>query len=165
MGPDAPLQPSDFSGGGFSHVFGVPDWQKAATKQYQKLLGTKHKGFYNASKRGIPDVALLGDDYLIVAGVYESARSGTSASTPVFAAMIALLNDIRLHAGKPVLGHLNPVLYSTHLTRAFTDVVDGSSDGCSWGNTFEIGFEALKGWDAATGLGTPDFAKLRALRT
>jgi subtilase family serine protease len=74
---------------------------------------------------------------------------GTSASSPNFAAVIALVNDALLAKGKKPLGFLNPWLYSkAHKT--FTDVTIGSSYGCE-----TDGFPAQKGWDAVTGWGTP----------
>lgn len=153
-----------FSSGGFSNYFPVPDWQKNATAGYIKALNGSHAGYYNASGRGIPDVSLLGDDYLIVSGGFASAHDGTSASTPVFAAMITLLNDLRLRQKKPVLGFLNPALYKATTRSAIKDIKDGSqSVGCADKTSFEPGWEALAGWDAATGLGTPDFQKLRKL--
>ena len=54
-----------------------------------------------------------------------------------------------LAAGKPVLGFLNPMLYSTG-GAAFTDITSGSASGC--GTT---GFPAQAGWDAVSGFGTP----------
>lgn len=72
-----------------------------------------------------------------------------SAATPTAASIIALINDALLAAGKPVLGFLNPWIYSV-ANGSFTDVTNGSSIGC---NT--TGFPAAEGWDAVTGFGTP----------
>ena len=52
---------------------------------------------------------------------------GTSASSPTFASIIALINDKLIAAGKPVLGFLNPFIYST--AHAFTDVTVGRNTG------------------------------------
>lgn len=52
----------------------------------------------------------------------------------VTAAIIALLNDARLRAGKPVLGFLNPWIYSSGY-KGFTDITAGQSDGCNGFNT------------------------------
>ncbi|KAK4497871.1 hypothetical protein PRZ48_010526 [Zasmidium cellare] len=155
---------ASFSSGGLSNYFARPSWQMQNVTEYIKELNGKHKGLYNASGRGIPDVSLLGDDYLSLTGGLPSTHDGTSASTPVFAAMVALINDIRLRNKKPALGLLNPLLYAAKAKSVFRDVQDGSeSIGCADGNFFESGWEALKGWDAATGLGEPDFEKLRGL--
>jgi tripeptidyl-peptidase-1 len=72
-----------------------------------------------------------------------------SASSPTAASVISLVNDALLAAGKPVLGFMNPWLYSVGNT-AFTDITNGSAIGC---NT--TGFPAKEGWDAVTGFGTP----------
>jgi hypothetical protein len=72
-----------------------------------------------------------------------------SAATPTAASVISLVNDALLGAGKPVLGFLNPWLYSVGY-KTFTDITDGSAIGC---NT--TGFPAQAGWDAVTGFGTP----------
>jgi hypothetical protein len=52
----------------------------------------------------------------------------------ITAAIIALLNDARLRAGKPVLGFLNPWIYSSGY-KGFTDITAGQSDGCNGMNT------------------------------
>jgi tripeptidyl-peptidase-1 len=69
--------------------------------------------------------------------------------TPLPAAVISLVNDARLAAGKPVLGFLNPRLYAGVGAAALNDITSGSSAGC---NT--AGFPAAKGWDAVTGFGS-----------
>jgi tripeptidyl-peptidase I len=53
---------------------------------------------------------------------------GTSASSPTFASVIALVNDALLAAGKPVLGFLNPWIYSGAYS-ALTDILEGSAIG------------------------------------
>jgi len=64
------------------------------------------------------------------------------------------LNDLRLQNGKATLGFLNPFLYQN--ADALFDVTAGSSQGCM----FSSGWPAKKGWDAVTGLGTPNYEKL-----
>ena len=155
---------ASYSSGGMSNVFQRASWQDKAVSGYIKALNGKHKGFYNASGRAQPDISLLGDNYLTLTGGNPSTHDGTSASAPVFAAMIALVNDMRLRAKRPALGFLNPLLYSAKASSVFRDVKDGSeTTGCADGDFFETGWEALAGWDAATGLGEPDFTKLAAL--
>jgi len=67
---------------------------------------------------------------------------------------------LRLQAGKPSLGFLNPFLYSL-ANASFTDITSGSSGGCYP----DRGYGATKGWDPVTGLGTPDYEKLAAAVT
>ena len=82
--------------------------------------------------------------------------AGTSASTPVLGAIVAKLNEARLGAGKPPMGFLNPFIYKN--PAAFFDVTTGVNSGIDK----SVGFRAIKGWDAATGVGTPDYQKLEA---
>ncbi|OJD39949.1 tripeptidyl peptidase precursor [Diplodia corticola] len=154
--------PATWSAGGFSDYFARPDWQDTAVAGYVERLNGSHAPYYNAAGRAFPDVSLIGVDYVTTVGGFTSTQKGTSASTPVFAAMVALLNDLRLRAGKPVLGFLNPLLYSDALKDVYRDVADGQGAGCANATWFEPGWEALPGWDATTGLGEPDFAKMRA---
>lgn len=86
-----------------------------------------------------------------------------SASVPTFAAIIALLNDARLREGLPPLGFLNPLLYGKARS-GLNDIVQGSSSGCqNQGITPSPGWRATRGWDPVSGLGTPDFGRLRQL--
>ena len=85
---------------------------------------------------------------------------GTSASAPVFAAMIALVNDARMAAGQKALGFLNPFLYQN--ADVFTDVTKGSDKVGRGGSPLPWGFNCSAGWDPVTGLGVPVFPKLMA---
>lgn len=92
-----------------------------------------------------------------------------SASAPVFAAIISLVNSALLKEGKPPLGFLNPWLYSLK-GRGLTDVVEGRSYGCPgveipWSGQAgayveDAGWDTAEGWDPVTGLGTPLFDEL-----
>lgn len=64
------------------------------------------------------------------------------------------LNDLRLQNGKSTLGFLNPFIYQN--AAAFHDITTGSSEGCDLGE----GWPAKTGWDAVTGVGTPNYASL-----
>ena len=107
------------------------------------------------SGRGYPDVAAQGMRYKVMLRGKETLLDGTSAASPVFASVIALLNDRLAARGKKPLGFLNPFLYSDVGMAALNDVSSGSNPGCG-----TSGFPAKKGWDPVTGLGTPDFEKL-----
>ncbi|TFY58182.1 hypothetical protein EVJ58_g6573 [Rhodofomes roseus] len=144
-----------FSGGGFSNYWAQPSYQSTVVPEYLKYLGTTYTGLYNASGRGFPDVATQAQDFEIVTGGSAEPVSGTSCASPTFAAIISLLNDELIAAGKSPLGFLNPWLYSTAAS-ALTDITSGNNPGC---NT--DGFSATTGWDPVTGLGTPVFSKLK----
>ncbi len=85
--------------------------------------------------------------------------AGTSGATTTFATLIAQLNNIRLANGKSSLGFLNPLLYAN--PQCFRDLKDFSRNTCL--PRSGIGFSAVEGWDAASGLGSPIFSCLAAI--
>jgi len=145
------------SSGGFSNYWPMPDWQKTAVNGY--LSGAaglpKASRGYNVTNRAYPDVAAQAVNYCVPP--FGCGVAGTSCATPATSGIFALLNDVRLQNGKPSLGFLNPFIYQN--AAAFNDITSGSSSGC----TFSEGWPAVKGWDAVTGVGTPNYAKLAAI--
>mmetsp|Transcript_63878 Transcript_63878/g.144158 ORF Transcript_63878/g.144158 Transcript_63878/m.144158 type:complete len:272 (+) Transcript_63878:2-817(+) len=151
------------SGGGFSSYAARPAYQTVAVEAYLKS-GTSlpPSSYFNASGRGYPDVAAMGDNFLVYIkseGGWQPV-GGTSASAPTWAGIAARLVDLALaKTGKP-LGLINPLLYKMYAEKpqAFTDVTVGDNkcteDGCA-----EVckGYECAKGWDPVTGLGTPNY--------
>ena len=156
-------------GGGFSTYYSQPDWQSSVVANYFNTVeGTVNapvSGF-NTIGRGYPDVALAGTSYMVTVNSIMVSVSGTSASCPVFAGMVSLVNAARLGDGKPSLGFLNPVLYSGYTSFA-NDIVSGSNKCPAISGTCCMeGFNAASGWDPATGLGSIDFSKfMTALST
>jgi tripeptidyl-peptidase-1 len=112
--------------------------------------------------------------YEVIYAGKKYGSGGTSAAAPTFAGIVGLLNDARLRAGKSTLGFLNPFLYSKGY-KALNDITSGSSYGCGGidpqseeevsGALIIPGafWNATEGWDPVTGLGTPDFQKLKEL--
>ncbi|KAF7302072.1 Peptidase S53 domain-containing protein [Mycena indigotica] len=155
---DIPEVAASFSGGGFSDYFTRPRYQDEAVKGYLKQLPERtYEGLFNRAGRGIPDVSAQSRKFRIYFQDEPISIGGTSAATPVFAGLVALLNDARLAAGQPSLGFLNPLLYK-HRGHGFTDVTSGNNPGCG-----TAGFNATAGWDPVTGLGTPQFRELLGL--
>ncbi|CCM00835.1 uncharacterized protein FIBRA_02877 [Fibroporia radiculosa] len=144
------------SSGGFSNYWATPSYQKSAVSSYLSYLGSEYDGLYNASGRGYPDVSAQANWIPIIWDQETILEDGTSCASPIWASVVALLNDELIASGKPPLGFLNPWLYST-ATSALTDITSGNNPGC---NT--SGFSATAGWDPITGLGTPNYAGLRA---
>jgi len=117
-------------------------------------------------------VATLGHNEICVVSGKLTPVDGTSASGPVLAGLISLLNDARLNAGLPSMGFINPFLYSARRnnTAAFYDVTVGNNnDGdiqprCSiYPDTCPYGFQTAPGWDPVSGLGTPNYPILLAM--
>ena len=126
-------------GGGFSNQFPLPAWQVS-----DNITPPSGGG------RGVPDVAGDADPetgYNVLVDGQQLVIGGTSAVAPLWSGLIALLNQ---KLGKP-LGFLQPTLYGlSGNSGAFHDITKGSNGA----------FSAGPGWDAATGLGSPDGAAL-----
>ncbi|KAJ7508953.1 family S53 protease-like protein [Mycena galericulata] len=157
FGPEKAI---NFTGGGFSNVFATPSYQTTAVAGFLKTVPANFAGTFNKAGRGYPDVAVQGWNFEIVDAGETGLVGGTSASSPTMAGIIALINDQLIAAGKPVLGFLNPFIYSTAST-AFTDITIGHNSGfvCP---ASSVAFDAVAGWDALTGFGSPVFSKLLA---
>jgi kumamolisin len=125
------------TGGGVSRQFALPSYQSAA--KVPANVDTGKPG------RGVPDVSADADPqtgYKIRADGSDQTVGGTSAVAPLWAGLIALLNQ---SAGAP-LGFAQPRLYPLLGTAAFRDITSGNNGSYSAG----------PGWDACTGLGSPD---------
>ncbi len=142
------------SGGGFSVLFSTPSYQQTLPASVQNQLN---------NRRGVPDIAGDADPSTGLA-VYSSnggwfLAGGTSASAPLWAAFMAIANQM---AGHP-LGFINPTLYklaaSSAYTQDFHDITIGDNSVKHDGVQVQ-GYPAVTGWDPVTGLGTPILDKL-----
>jgi tripeptidyl-peptidase-1 len=148
---------SDFSTGGFSNYFAREDWQDAAAEEYIAALKGHLKGYYNPRGRITPDISAIGTQFNTIINGSPLMLKGTSASTPVFAGIIALINDARVREGKPLLGWLNGRLYSESVRETLQDITEGVSLSCVFsGGKTPGGWPATKGYDAITGVGVPN---------
>jgi len=95
------------SGGGFSNYFPRPAYQEAAVAKYLTYIGEDYAGLYNASGRGIPDIAAQSQNFSTIWNGTVLPVDGTSAATPLAAAIFVLVNDALIAAGKPPMGFLN----------------------------------------------------------
>jgi len=153
------------SGGGFSYDYDMPSYQSSAVKAYLAKDPKTGSNAYATNGRGSPDVSLLGEQFEVYTSD-ESGRldrmsvGGTSASTPSWGAIISLLNEECLSAsgGSKTLGFVNPLFYQN--ANAFNDITKGSN---AIGENAKSGWKCKKGWDAATGLGTPKFTNLQSV--
>ncbi len=135
------------TGGGISEVTPVPSWQANAG-----VPASVNTGF---NGRGVPDVAGDADadtGYKVRVHGQDGVAGGTSAVAPLYAALIALWNQ---KLGSPV-GFVNPLLYANQAATSFNDITQGTND--TTGNIG--GYPAGPGWDACTGLGSPDGARI-----
>jgi hypothetical protein len=146
------------TGGGVSTVFAKPAWQTGGSVLSGQTM------------RCVPDVAAMsnadlsevniGPTYLpntandvgalvIVNGVAGS-YSGTSLATPIWAAVVAMINQARASAGLRPAGLLNPLIYPLVSSGAFYDTTSGTNGA----------YDAGPGYDLCTGLGSPDVANI-----
>ncbi|GAC1427173.1 MAG: hypothetical protein NVS4B1_13280 [Ktedonobacteraceae bacterium] len=141
------------TGGGVSSLFGVPTYQQGVT-------GLK--------RRAIPDVAYNGDPLTGVPVVvsiqgttYITPVGGTSAGSPQWAALVVLANQYAGHR----LGFLNDAFYrisqtSSAYAKSFHDITVGNNSVLTYDNNGKPvvlpGYAARTGWDAVTGVGTPN---------
>jgi len=162
---DTPTSPVawDGSGSGFSWRFPMPSYQASTVQlyltQYNTSSGFPDPTSYNASNRAYPDVSAVADNVPLIVDGGEDDGGGTSASTPTFAGIISIINDMRFNAGRGPLGLLNPALYkltAKYPGELFYDITDGNSK-----TSCTEGFPATPGWDPVTGLGSPIFAGLQ----
>jgi kumamolisin len=149
----SPSDPSHWgtTGGGISDFFGRPSYQADAGVPASVNPG-HHVG------RGVPDVSANASYNAGYSGLYLNGSpmigNGTSASAPLWAGFVAKLNA----AMGTRLGFLNPILYSKGST-AFRDIVPagGPANNANGGTA---GYPSVAGWDACTGWGSIDGAKM-----
>eukprot|EP01042_Synura_sphagnicola_P030192 gene30192-biopygen28894 len=75
--------------------------------------------------------------------------------------MISLINAARKSSGRPSLGWLNPLLYTSQ--GSFANDITKGDNKCTAEACCKQGFYAASGWDPVTGFGSIDFKKLNAL--
>ena len=178
-------------GGGISESWIMPAWQRQSTvrglalpgsadyvnaSKVEKSLGYP-QNFCQSTVPGassstpcrlVPDVSAQADEFTGAITIYEAAIGGwstvggTSSSTPILAALLALINDSATCTASPAtrggVGFVTPQLYAVASNPAayqasFNDIKAGNNDiyGLSDGSVFP----AAAGYDLASGLGTP----------
>ena len=129
-----------------SNFFAVPTWQAG-------VQATDSTGVAKPlQKRGVPDVSGDADPqtgYDVRIDGTDAVIGGTSAVSPLWSALLARVNQL---VGKPV-GYIHPQLYQN--PEALRDITQGNNGD----------FAATPGWDACTGLGSPDGQKVAAIFT
>jgi kumamolisin len=123
-----------YSGSGVSRSMKLPWWQ----------VGIPGVG----ARRTGSDVALNAEtDYWYLWLGEWRPNTGTSFGSPIFAGILACVNSGRMAQGKPVVGHLNPLMYTDlAVQRTFRDITVGGTDQ----------YRSTVGWDPPTGWGAPN---------
>lgn len=138
------LQNEGATGGGVSAVFTRPDYQN--TVDVPPSANPPHN-----IGRGVPDVAAVADPVtgvvvMRIDGKHLEPIGGTSASAPLWAALVARLNE----GLKARCGFLNPILYGRFPAGVLRDITVGNNGA----------YAAGQGWDPCTGLGSPNGTQL-----
>ena len=174
-------------GGGISQSWVMPSWQQAATvpgidepgsaayaaaDQVEEEFGYQ-PGFCQDAVaaasaatpcRLVPDVSAQADEFTGAITIYQAAYGGwgtiggTSSATPIWAAMLALVNASATCAATKGVGFVSPLLYrvasdARAYDASFNDITSGSND--VYGLDDGLVFDATKGYDPASGLGSP----------
>jgi subtilase family serine protease len=163
MAADGYPSPFDIvtTGGAMSQFFPLPYWQQGITMTYAN--GTAFTPTMRCDSDVSWDSGLYGGLGLVpytavasLAGYY--LFGGTSMGSPFWAALTAIIDQYLGYS----IGYLNPLLYANRATFYKTGAIHDVTVG---DNTYPtgsplIGYEATKGWDAPTGIGSPDATKL-----
>ena len=132
------------TGGGVSDFFALPSYQQSSNVP----AATTSTG-----GRGVPDVAADADPetgYNVLIDGQNTVIGGTSAVAPLYAGLFALINQTLVAQGKERAGLVQPVLYANG--QGFQDITQGNNGA----------FSAGPGWDATTGLGSPNGQQILA---
>ncbi len=167
-------------GGGISETWAMPPWQAGqavpqtaadeacsndpsgtADNYHIQGIATTLPG--GTTCRELPDVSAVADPQTGITIVYAGSWyliGGTSSSTPLWAAMLADINGSSdCHSLAGGVGFVSPLLYQvassspTAYADAFNDITVGNNDNLGVGGA--VDYPAAKGYDLATGLGTP----------
>ena len=174
-------------GGGISQSWVMPSWQQAATvpgiaqpgsavyasaNQVEEAFSyqpdfcqaTIAGATSSTSCRLVPDVSAQADEFTGAITIYQAAFGGwstiggTSSATPIWAAVLALVNASSMCAATNGVGFVSPSLYavasdSSAYDASFNDITTGDND--IYGLDNGLVFKATKGYDLASGLGSP----------
>jgi len=153
------------SGGGLSALFQRPQWQFGPGVAEPRLPSQYYPTCSPRPCRDFPDVAADADNSNKHTAAYVCWQNGTgsqcgegggtSQAAPIWAGILADINQYLLSQGRPIAGFIDPALYSLATENAGGYLSYPFLHDITYGpNTW--GFQAGPNWDAATGLGTPD---------
>ncbi len=143
------------TGGGISTRNAIPPWQ-------QGIDMSANQG--SLTMRNLPDVAMIADNvYIIYTNGLSTGVVGTSISTPLWAGLTAVINQLAVTNHEPTVGFINPAVYNIgkgsnllSYTSIFHDITTGNNESPS----SPARFSAVPGYDLCTGWGTPNGSNL-----
>jgi subtilase family serine protease len=154
------------SGGGYSTIFSRPDFQNTLPPGSTYVGSSAGAPGPNSNMRGVPDISYQASARtgVLVSDTVDGGWfivGGTSCGSPQWAGLVAMADQIAHGAGHGDIGYMNPDLYqiasnSTDYANDFYDVTAGNNQA----NPSIPGYSNSTGWDAVTGLGSPNAANL-----
>jgi subtilase family serine protease len=149
------------AGGGFNlYNNNTPFWQKQVVEEYLNSgIILPNTSNFNIKGRAYPDISAIGHSCpTYIDGGLEKV-DGTSCSSPVVAGLLAIINDFLWTNHHIKLGFANPLLYYIYenCDDCFRDITDGynwCTEASCCDNATQFGFNASKGYDPVSGLGT-----------
>ncbi len=141
-------------GGGVSNLFARPAYQTSLTTIPASPTGNIGRGAPDVTGNADPETG-----YQIFLAGNQQVVGGTSAVAPLWAGLIARINQGLISVGSKQVGFLNTLIYNSSIANsgAFHDIVSGNNDITGTLNGL---YTAGPGWDATSGLGSPDGSKL-----
>ncbi len=139
------------SSGGISTYYPIPAYQ-------QGLSMVANHG--STTMRNVPDVALTADNVYVRADGADQNVGGTSCATPLWAGLMALINQQGASFGKPSVGFLNPVVYAIGTGTTYSSTFHDITTGNNFSSSSPSNFPAVAGYDLCTGWGTPNGTNL-----
>ena len=132
--------------GGTSSYYAIPSWQ-------QGISMTNNGG--STTFRNVPDVTLTGDNVWVIADGSGSINGGTSCASPLWAAFMALANQQAVSNNLSSIGFLNPKIYALAKSASYNTVFNDVTNGNNTWSSSPTNFYAVRGFDLASGLGSP----------
>jgi uncharacterized repeat protein (TIGR01451 family) len=140
------------SSGGISTYYPIPSYQ-------QGISMTANQG--STTMRNVPDVALTADNVYVIYGNGSTGTvGGTSCAAPLWAGFTALINQQAVANGQPLVGFLNPALYTLGQGANYAVCFHDTTTGNNFSSNSPTRFSAVAGYDLCTGWGTPNGTNL-----
>jgi subtilase family serine protease len=140
------------SSGGISSYFSIPIWQQGVDM-------TMNGG--STTQRNIPDVAINADNTYVTYGNGRSGIfTGTSIAAPLWAGLLALVNQQAAAAGNPSAGFINPAIYALGQSAGYNLYFHDTTVGNNFWSASPNEFSTTTGYDLCTGWGTPNGTNL-----
>jgi len=125
----------------------IPSWQ-----QTPGVITSSNHG--STTLRNIPDVSSESNasQYMCAQGICATHGGGTSYAAPLWASLIAMVNEQAAANGEPTVGFIDPVLYAIGLGSDFTTDFHDITKGSNGGYSAVVGYDLVTGWGSPQGV-------------